>query len=338
MNDCSQPFDISWNPRGQGGLVSKAIAYLSLAAGTYGNPMSYLMPSLNALRAFEAAARHLSFKKAGHELNVTPGAISQQVKSLEESLGVQLFNRLHNTLVLTESGQAYLPEIRDAFRKISDATDRLLPRGIVEMLTIGIQPSFAVKWLFPRLARFKSSHPEIDVRISTTTEVEDVMDGRVDLVIRHGRGHYAGIRAHRLLPEGRFPVCSPKLLNGPHPLRVPADLVHHTLLHEEFREEWRLWLQEHQIAGVDPSKGKSFTDERLVLQAAIQGEGVALSASPLVERELSSGRLVRPFGPTVGNDLGYYLLCQDGIAECHAVYAFRTWAVAEAAASEAALE
>ena len=219
--------------------------------------------------------------------------------------------------MLTEAGQTYLPAVRGAFRQISEATERLVPQGLIKALTVGVQPSFAVKWLFPRLNRLREMHPALDVRISTTTETSDLLQGRVDLLIQHGLGHYPSLRADRIVAEERFPVCSPVLLNGAHPLRQPEDLSFHTLLHDEFREGWRIWLRAHDIKDIDDARGVSFTDDSLALQAAIEGQGVALGRSMLVERDIEAGRLVVPFWLNTTGELAYYLLCPEGTANPH---------------------
>lgn len=292
--------------------------------------MSYRLPPLNALRAFEAAARHLSFKQAANELHVTPGAVSQQVKSLEETLGVRLFQRLHNSLLLTEEGQTYFPLVRKAFHDLSHATERVAPQRLIDMLTIGVEPSFAVKWLFPRLGRFRETHPNTDVRISTTTDVEDLLQGRLDLVVQLGGGHYPGLRSDLLLKEERFPVCSPRLLRHSHlPPRTPRDLLRYPLLHDEYRSDWRVWLQAHGITAIDVSRGPSFSDESLAVQATIQGQGVALARHLLVDHEIAAGRLIRLFQEGLPCSFSYHLLCPMGSADCSEVEEFRSWMLRE---------
>ncbi|MDJ0937403.1 MAG: LysR family transcriptional regulator, partial [Kiloniellales bacterium] len=207
------------------------------------------MPPLNALRAFEAAARHLSFTKAAQELHVTQAAISHQVKGLEEILGIQLFRRLNRRLALTEAGQDYLPPLRDAFDAIAGATQRLHEREEGSALKISVLLSFASAWLLPRLSAFRRLHPEIDILVTASDTLVDFEQDDFDMGIRYGLGSYPGLRVDVLMEDEIYPVCSPKLLDGPHPLRRPADLKHHTLLHDTVQgtpddPDWRLWLRQ----------------------------------------------------------------------------------------------
>lgn len=291
----------------------------------------HTLPSLNALRAFEAAARHLSFKEAAAELYVTPGAVSQQVKALEDELGLALFHRHNRAITLTEAGQGLLPVATEAFRRLSDTVERLRANDRAGVLTISVLPSFAAKWLVPRLGRFGAAHPEIDVRISATTRLVDFKREDVDVGIRHGAGHYPGLHAERLMGEALFPVCSPALLEGPNPLRTPADLAHHTLLHDDGHNDWTQWLRLVGAPEVNPLRGAVFNDAAIMLQAAIAGHGVAIARTMLVEEDLAMGRLVRPFEQSLPYDLAYYLVCLPETAEKPKVAAFRAWVQAEAA-------
>lgn len=287
--------------------------------------MSYRLPPLNALRAYEAAARHLSFKLAAHELNVTAGAISQQVKALEDVLGVQLFKRMHKSLLLTDTGQAYLPPIRKAFRIMSEATEQIVPGSITKTLTVGVQSLFAVKWLLPRLNGFIERHPGIDVQISTAIEFADLKEGRVDAIIRQGLGEHPGLRSDLVFSESWAPVCSPGLHRGDPALCKPADLRHHVLLHDKFREKWAMWLKAHEVHHVDATRGFCFSDEGLALEAAIAGQGVALGRRLLIEEPLQDGRLVRPFELELNDDLDFYLFTPQGTADCTEIVALRNW-------------
>lgn len=291
--------------------------------------MTYQLPSLNALRAFEAAARHLSFKQAARELHVTPGAVGQQIRRLEADLAVKLFERRTRAVMLTEAGQGYLPVVRQAFQKISDATERLSPARKVRMLTVSMLSSFAAKWLVPRLGRFQERHPDIDVRITTSGRLVDFSREDVDVAIRHGLGRYPGLRSWRLLSEDMTPVCSPALLDGPRPLRRPDDLRHHTLLHDQARRDWTLWLQALGVNGVDSARGPSFSDDGLMLQAAIDGQGVALGRGALIERDMAEGRLVAPFDVRLPSDFAYYLVCPEAPADHPNIAAFRDWLLTE---------
>src|SRR5882724_3794872 len=217
--------------------------------------MTARLPSLNGLRAFEAAARHLSFTQAASELNVTQTAISHQIRRLEEELGIRLFIRKNRALALTPEAREYLPGIRAAFNDLRLATDRLLRKDADNVLTISTLASLAAKWLLPRLSAFQEAHPDIDVRITTSTGLVDFGSGDVDAAIRYGRGHWKNLRAEWLMADEMFPVCSPALLTGKHPLRSPEDLRDHVLLHTSggTSDDWRLWLT---AAGLPPQISK----------------------------------------------------------------------------------
>jgi LysR family transcriptional regulator, glycine cleavage system transcriptional activator len=289
------------------------------------------LPPLAALRAFEAAARHLSFTRAADELHVTQTAISHQIRGLEERLGVRLFRRLPRGLVLTDEAQRYLPAVRDAFARLEAATAELLARRTGGTLTATVLPSFAAKWLVPRLGRFRAANPDIDLRISTSQHLVDFAREDVDIGIRMGRGHYPGLRVDRLFGETLVPVCSPALLEGEHPLRRPQDLAHHVLLHDDDETDWRLWLELAGIKGVDVSHGLTFTDAAMVVQAAAEGQGVALARTALAAWDIAAGRLVRPFDVSMPHDLAYYLVCPEASAERPRIAAVRVWLLAEAA-------
>ena len=292
--------------------------------------MTRRLPPLNALRAFEAAARHLSFTKAAEELNVTQAAISHQVKALEEHLGVTLFRRLNRALLLTDAGQSYLPPLREAFDILAEATQRLLADDTRGALTITLLPSVAAMWLVPRLGRFREAHPDIDVRIDASHHLTDFARENVDVALRYGRGEWEGTRADRLMTEDFFPVCSPRLLDGPSPLRAPDDLRHHTLLHDDSRTDWTMWFLAAGIEGGDPAAGPAFSDSSLVLQAAADGQGVALGRSALAAADLAAGRLVRPFDISLPSAFAYYVVCPLATADRPKIVAFRTWLLAEA--------
>lgn len=288
------------------------------------------LPPLNALLAFEAAARHLSFTEAAEELYVTQAAISHQVKALEEHLGVKLFRRLNRALRLTDEGQAYLPAVREALDRLNEATARLRASDVRGTLTVSVLPSFAARWLVPRLGRFREIHPEIDVRVAPTAELVDFARTDVDVGIRYGRGQYPGLKADRLLEEEIFPVCSPALLTGPSPLRQPQDLCHYTLLHDERHDGWRAWLLAAGVEGVDPTRGPIFTDSGMLIQAAVAGQGVALGRQALAAADLRAGRLVRIFDLNLPTEFAYYFVCPEATADWPKIRAFREWLLAEA--------
>ncbi len=300
--------------------------------------MSRRLPPLNALRAFEAAARHLSFTRAADELHVTQTAISHQIKALEERLGVRLFRRLPRGLLLTEEAQRYLPPVRDAFDRIAAATAQLAAGGASGRLTVSVLPSFAAKWLVPRLGRFRAAHPDLDLRISTSLQLVDFAREDVDVGIRMGRGSYPGLRVDRLFGESMAPVCSPELLHGPHPLRRPEDLRHQVLLHDEDHSGWQLWLELAGVEGVDARRGPIFTDSGMVVQAAAEGQGVALARHVLAAGDLAAGRLVQPFEVSLPHDLAYYLVSPEATAEQPKISLFRAWLLAEAESQARAAE
>lgn len=291
--------------------------------------MAPRLPPLNALRAFEAAARHLSFTRAADELHVTQAAISHQIKGLEEWLGLPLFRRLNRALLLTEAGQAYLPAVRDAFDTLGQATERLFRRDQTGSLTISTMPSFAAKWLVIRLGSFQAAHPELEVRLQTTSELTDFHRHDVDVAIRFGTGRWPGVAAEPLMTEDVFPVASPALLADAGPLREPADLAHQSLLHDDYIINWNAWFGAAGVGGVDVTRGPRFTDSSLTLQAAIAGQGVALARRVLVADDLAAGRLVRLFDVLLPGDYAYYLVAPAHYFTRPKVKAFREWLVAE---------
>lgn len=293
------------------------------------------LPSLNALRAFAAAGQHLSFTKAAAELHVTQAAISHQIKTLEDQLGVKLFRRAPRGLMLTESGQVYLPAVRDAFDRLAAATDRLQTCDESGVLTVSLLPSFAARWLVPRLSRFRAAHPEIDLRVAAEERLTDFERDGVDVAIRYGGGHYPGLYAKRLLAESFFPVCSPALIDGPFPLEEPADLRHQTLLHDDLRMDWPMWLLAARVGdAVDPNRGPAFNDSALLLQAAVDGQGVALGRSALVADDLATGRLIRPFSISLPSNYGYHIVYPELYSGRPKVKAFEDWLTHEAELQE----
>lgn len=290
--------------------------------------MKRSLPPLNGLRAFEAAARHMSFTDAAEELSVTQAAISHQVRGLEQRLGLKLFVRRNRSLLLSEAGQAYLPSVRAAFDQLNEATEKLLQKDKGGNLTVTTTSSFAVKWLVPRLGGFQRSHPEIDVRISTGTSLVDFSREDVDIGIRYGRGQWGNLTAERLVAEDVMPVCAPSLLKGPNGLRKPADLKRFTLLHiGNFPDDWQVWLTAAGVKGVDASRGVSFDFALAAYQAAMDGLGVALGRNPLVEPDLKAGRLVVPFEFKRSSDFAYYLVYPPEAIRRRKIKAFRDWII-----------
>lgn len=293
--------------------------------------MSARLPSLNGLRAFEAAARHLSFTQAASELNVTQTAISHQIKRLEDELGVRLFIRQNRSLALTAEAQDYLPGIRAAFNDLRLATDRLLRKDDGHVLTVSTIASLAAKWLLPRLTSFQEANPGIDVRITTSTSLVDFQRDKVDAAIRYGRGQWAGVRADWLMADELFPVCSPELLKGNKPLKCPEDLKDHVLLHtgSGYDDDWRLWLTASGLpANLSKQPGLSFDLIFMTVQAAIDGMGVAMGRTAYVEQDIAKGRLVVPFKMTFPVDAGFYLVSPAGRADSPKFAAFRKWLLA----------
>ncbi|MBX6320525.1 MAG: transcriptional regulator GcvA [Rhodospirillaceae bacterium] len=295
------------------------------------------LPPLTAIRYFECAARHLSFTRAARELNVTHSAISHQIRALEETLGVPLFRRLNRSLVLTEAGQLFLKPVREAFDKLGEATRLVRVRDGAGPLIVSTMPSFAAKWLVPRLRSFHERHPDIDVRISASEQLVDFTHDDVDVAVRYGRGAWPGLVVEKLLSESLYPVCSPRLLEGPLPLRRPADLVHHPLLYDyDWRTDmWDRWLDAAGLKGLKVRRALSFNYSNLMIQAAIDGLGVGLSQDALVSDDLAAGRLVRPFAISLPTEFAYYLVYPPASARRPKIVAFRSWLFEEAAASTA---
>jgi LysR family glycine cleavage system transcriptional activator len=297
--------------------------------------MTRKLPPLNGLRAFEAAARHLSFTRAAEELHVTQAAVSHQVKSLEDYLGIKLFRRFNRSLLLTDEGQSFLPGLTKAFDLLDDSARRLAKKEAGGALTVSVLPSFAARWLVARLGRFRRAHPEVDLRIDPNAGLADFAHGDVDIGIRYGKGNYPGLRSDRLMAEDIFPVCSPTLLEGEHPLRHPEDLAHHTLLHDDGHGDWRTWLLANEVKNVDPLRGTVFTDSSVLIEAAKQAQGVALARSVLAADELEAGTLVRPFGKqSVPAEYAYYIVCPEDTANLPKIKAFREWLLKEARSRE----
>jgi LysR family glycine cleavage system transcriptional activator len=291
------------------------------------------LPSLNAMRAFEAAARHLSFTRAAAELNVTQAAVSHQIKALEDDLGMPVFERRNRALLLTIAGQELYPAVNEALDIMASAVDRLHRHDQAGPLTVTTMDSFAATWLVPRLGRFRQAHPDIDVLIMTSDDSVDFSRVNVDMALRYGHGDWPGMSVERLMTEEVFPVCAPGLLQSGPPLRRPADLKHFTLLHDDMRIDWRMWLMAAGEAGIDASKGPGYQHSNLVIQAAEQGDGIALARSVLVEGALAAGRLVKAFEFALPVEYAYYVVCPPANLNRPKVKAFRAWLFEEAKTS-----
>ena len=307
--------------------------------------MTYRLPPLNALRAFEAAARHLSFKDASAELSVTPTAISHQIRGLEEYLGFDLFHRLTRALELTREGRAMLPKVREGLECFATAIESTRQHEAGGRLLVTSPPALLTRWLIRHLPEFTAAHPEIQLHMAASLETIDardasgvsglagidVRDDETEVFIRFGRGQYDGCRVDRLFAPAYTVVCSPRLLLGMRPLDVPGDLRRHNLLNDESimelvdRPSWAEWLQLAGVTGIDPNAGTHFSDPGLVLSAAIDGVGVALASKPLVAAEVAAGRLVMPFDIVIRRTQAYYLVVPEAVAERPIVSAFRQW-------------
>lgn len=310
--------------------------------------MAYRLPPLTSFRTFEAAARHLSFRKAADELHVTPAAVSQQIKSLETYLGVSLFLRQPKALQLTEEGLAMYPRVRDGMDSFAAAIESTRRAGLA--LNVTAPPSFATRWLVPRLARFSLAHAEVAIRISSnpenidgpqtaldmTIEASDPRHEASEVAIRFGTGIYPGYQVEKMLTPDYVLVCSPRLLDGEAPLRSPEDLVNQILIHDESipdpeqRPSWHEWFKLAGVSGVDTERGPRFSNSILAQEAATEGQGVALALRPQVEAEVAAGRLAIPFATTLPSAYAYYLVIPQAIAERPVVTAFKDWLRAEA--------
>jgi LysR family glycine cleavage system transcriptional activator len=285
------------------------------------------LPSLNGLRAFEAAARHMSFTLAATELHVTQTAISHQIRRLEEQLGIPLFVRRNRALLLTREAQDYLPSIRAAFEDLRRATERLRRSDHEGVLTVSTTASLATKWLVSRVAAFQDGNPGLEVRITTSAHLVDFRRDEVDMAVRFGRGHWPGLRADWLMAEHIFPVCSPALPSDGRPLRRPEDLAHHTLLHTMVsREDWQLWLTASGLPlSIAARRGLMFDQGFMAVQAAMEGLGVALGRTHLVEADILAGRLFAPFDMVLPQDAGYYVVTPEATADTPKITLFREW-------------
>ncbi len=309
------------------------------------------MPSqlpLNALRVFESAARHLSFRQAADELNVTPAAVSQQIKSLEDLLGVKLFHRLHRGLALTDAGKSGLEPLQEGFARLRDGVRLLQGESDRSTLNVWVAPSFAARWLMPRLESFIEAHDDIYLWLNASPDQIDSATSRldfteelmlaegIDVAIRFGRGEYSGCRVDKLMSADVVPLCSPRLLErDDKPLREPEDLAHHTLLHDgtpyEGRPGWDTWLAAVDVQNIDTQRGVKFNSLQLALAAAIDGQGVALGILQIAVDDIEAGRLVTPFRKKVELDRAYYIISRESKANDESVVAFREWALAQVA-------
>lgn len=287
--------------------------------------MNRRLPPLNSLKAFEVAARHLSFTRAADELFVTQAAVSHQIKALEEFLSMKLFVRKKRSLFLTEEGQSYYLDLKDIFKALNDATEKLLAKGEKGAITVALQTSFAIQWLVPRINGFSQMNPDIDVRIKAVNKNEGFLSDDVDVAIYYGRGNWSGVVADKLHTEYLTPVCSPSLFQGDKPLQELDDLSQHTLLHDSSRETWQEWLRHFNVLGVNVNHGPIFSHSMMVQQAASLGQGIALGHSVLARAEIEAGRLICPFEEKLVTKEAYYLVCEQSQADLGKITAFREW-------------
>ena len=293
-------------------------------------------PPLNALRAFEAAAKHLSFTKAADELFVTQAAISHQIKLLEDYLHMKLFLRKNRTLLLTEEGQAYYLDVKDIFAHIHDATEKLMSKGAKGAITIGMPASFASQWLVPRINLFTTLYPDIDVRIKAVDFDENYIDESIDVAVYYGRGRWANLHSTKLQTETLTPLCSPLLLQGDKALNSLDDLAKHTLLHDASRSVWKQWLSHFKLTHINVNQGPIFSHSMLVLQAAALGQGIALGNTLLAKPDLDSGRLIAPFAESYDAKDGFYLVSEAAFADQEKITIFREWIVQQIETEEQA--
>jgi len=296
-----------------------------------------VLPPLNSLRAFESAGRHLSFSKAAEELSVTPGAISQQIRGLEDFLEIKLFKRRNRSIVLTDAGQIFLPLLSDGFSSISEAVDVVRKSQCDEPLTITAPPSFTSKWLIPRLCKFQSLHPDIDVRIDASSHLVDFVRDDIDVGIRFGDGEYPELESIFLFSFDLIPVCSPELLTDGKGLGDVSDIRHHTLLHDDDRNidpswpDWAMWLATAGVDDIDASRGIYFNQGEMIIEAALEGQGIALVSSVMAAGEIESGRLVQPFETRLPVRLRFHLVTSAQKARNPKVAEFRQWILEESA-------
>ena len=298
------------------------------------------LPPLNSLRAFECAARHLSISLAATELNVTPAAISQQIKLLEQVLKTQLFIRLNRQITLTEAGKLLAPLLADAFQQMQNAIEVLHAHQQEQPLTISAPHTFVAKWLIPRLDDFYQQHPEISVRIDASTRLVDFNHENIDIGIRFSTQQDPSLVSTHLMSLQVIPVCSPAYLRQHQILQSPADLNHQTLLHYDNKSDeptwpdWNMWLTTMGYPETSTRSGIYFAQPEMIIQAAIEGQGIALVATIFAEKDISEGRLVQPFGMTMPIDFSYYLVTTNSRTNLPRVIAFRQWLLQQISAPD----
>ena len=287
--------------------------------------MGRRLPPLNSLKCFEAAGRLLSFTGAARELSVTQAAISHQIKVIEEFLGFPLFVRYPRRLALTEQGKVLLPEVIEAFDRVSQAIGTLDKEQYSNLLSVRLAPSFAAKWLSPRLKYFWLQYPEIDLCLFHAHDAVDFEREEIDIAVTYGKGDWPNVVADKLLSLDFFPVCSPTFMHNDKPLTNIDNLRYYSLLHDANYECWQDWLKLAGVNGIATEKGTIIDDTNVLIQAAIDGQGIALGSSTFVEDHLESGKLIRPFETVLVNEFSYYVVCPPAHLKNPAVLAFKEW-------------
>ena len=293
--------------------------------------MKRKLPPLNTLRAFEAAARHLSFTRAAEELHVTHGAVSQAIKSLESYYQQPLFIRSKGKVSLNSAGKQLLPVISDALDKIERVGSRLDTDVDAEVLTIQLTAAFAAQWLIPRLSDFQQRYPQLTIRLSPSHTFSGFQSREADVAIRYGASDFPQVITEKLFDVDTFAACAPSLLQGEHALRSTADLKNHSLIHDDEGEAWQALFDEAGVEGPEQGRGLYYADASLALQAAVEGEGVIVAGSILAARDLAAGRLVIPFNTFVRRRNAYFLHFPERGGDEDKVQAFRTWIQKQAA-------
>jgi LysR family glycine cleavage system transcriptional activator len=289
------------------------------------------LPPLNPLKSFEAAGRNGSFTKAAEELSVSPVAISRQVGVLEEYFGTKLFERQPQLVRLTPAGREFLPAVTAALDLLDGAAERLRRLNTRRALTVCTYPSFALNWLIPRLQRFRAAHPDIEINMSTAVKPTEFDYEQVDVAILFSHETLAGLAVQPILPDVIQPVCSPALLEGPHPPNTVENLRHHAFLHNRYRRlDWHDWLEGAGIKEIKPDHELTFRGSRLVYQAAMDGLGIAIAQRLLVADDIEKGRLVAPLGPALQRASNYCLASRPERLDDPNVRAFRDWIAEEA--------
>ncbi len=290
--------------------------------------MARRLPPLNSLKSFEAAGRLLSFTRAAHELNVTQAAVSHQIKLIEGYLDVTLFVRTPRKLVLTEQGRALLPDIIEAFDKLSNAIGAVRQEPSSKMISVRLAPSFAAKWLSPRLKYFWLQHPEIDLCLYHANPAVEFDREEIDIAVTYGKGDWPGVVADPILSLDFYPVCTPAFMTNDRPLSNIDNLRYYSLLHDANYECWSDWLKLAKIEGINANKGTIIDDTNVLIQAAVDGQGVALGSTTFVQDLLDSGKLVKPFDITLVNEFAYYVVCPEAHLKNSSVQAFKNWLLA----------